>query len=348
MSNQAQEIQIMKTFWKNGPDGVWRIHDLKALTLRPRVGFEADFFQIDSEMELLTQRPLMNNSYGWMTSFGPTDYLLKQSVVPVVAWADGESSIRCIGTAFIISCTGYLITPCHVLLDPIEGKYAQVERTDNRIKFLGGIRFGVLIPISPATGQTGSLFFPFQDSRYWGQWKKSPLLHEEDRFEILTDIAICRIAMLPDGSGHQPLAISLNSPKKGERVIALGYAEMDDIPIVNRDGMPTVPESNPELHVSVGPVKDLFPDNHIKKHVPTPGPCFDFLAKVPGKMSGGPILGEASLLRGVVSRSFMGEKHAFGAMTGPAMDLQVGDNTTLRTLMKSGNEGIPLVSGSGL
>jgi hypothetical protein len=211
------------------------------------------------------------------------------------------------------------------------------------------MRFGVLIPVSPATGRTGNLFFPFQECRYWGHWEDNPLPFEEPAFKMFTDTAVCKITTLPDGSGHQPLTLSLNAFKKGERALAFGYAEMRDIPIEIRDGIPTVPDFDLDLYVSVGPVKDLFPENHVQKNVPTPGPCFDFLAKVPGKMSGGPILGaEGAVVRGVVSRSFSGAKHAYGAMIAPAMHLPLGDNLTFRSLMDSGNEGIPKAQGAGL
>jgi len=101
--------------------------------------------------------------------------------------------------------------------------------------------------------------------------------------------------------------------------------------------------------VSVGEVMSVFPENHLKRDVPTPGPCFDFDAKIPGKMSGGPIFGaQGAVVRGVVSRSFSGERHAFGAMLGPAMRLPLGENTTLKSLMESGSEGIAQVQSQGL
>jgi len=103
------------------------------------------------------------------------------------------------------------------------------------------------------------------------------------------------------------------------------------------------------LYVSVGEVMDVFPDNHQRKHVPTPGPCFDFRARVPGKMSGGPILGgDGAVVRGVISRSFSGERHAYGAMLGPIMRLPLSGDMTLKQMMNSGNEGIAQIQGQGL
>jgi hypothetical protein len=42
-------------------------------------------------------------------------------------------------------------------------------------------------------------------------------------------------------------------------------------------------------------------------------------------MSGAPIFGaQGAVIRGIVSRSFSNECHAFGAMLGPAMHLELG------------------------
>lgn len=336
-----QNLGVLKFLWTKHPNGEWLIHAMKGLILKPRAGCDPDFFTFESEMEMLTDRPLIGNRYGWLTSFGPTDFLVKQSIVPVVSWFEGDAFIRCIGTAFIVSSTGYLITACHVLLDPYEQKTAKYVKSDNTIRFADGMRFGVLIPVSPATRSTGHFFFQFKDCRYWGQWKESPMLHEEPRLEMLTDIAVCKISLLHDGSGHQTLGLSLNGFKRGEQAIAIGYAEMNHIPIEIRDGVPVVPEFQQDLFVSVGSVNELYPDNHLRKEVPTPGPCFDFRAKVPGGMSGGPIFGTGGgVVRGVVSRSFSGSKHAYGAMLGPAMHLPLAGDMTLHSMMDWGNEGI--------
>ena len=108
-----------------------------------------------------------------------------------------------------------------------------------------------------------------------------------------------------------------------------------------------------DLYVSVGEVMQVFSQNHFQKDVPTPGPCFDFKAKIPGKMSGAPIFGaQGAVIRGVVSRSFSKERHAFGAMLGPAMHLPLGHPSdkarTLRALLQAGSEGMAEIQGLGL
>jgi hypothetical protein len=110
--NSDQNVGVLKFLWAKDPNGDWLIHAMKGLTLKPRAGCEQDFFTFESTMEMLTDRPLIGNRYGWLTSFGPTDFLVKQSIVPVVSWFEVDAFIRCIGTAFIVSSTGYgLPTP---------------------------------------------------------------------------------------------------------------------------------------------------------------------------------------------------------------------------------------------
>jgi hypothetical protein len=69
-------------------------------------------------------------------------------------------------------------------------------------------------------------------------------------------------------------------------------------------------------------------------------------------MSGAPIFGaQGAIVRGVVSRSFSNDRHASGAMLGPAMELPLSGpyvSKTLRRIIEEGTDGIALVRGSGL
>jgi hypothetical protein len=241
------------------------------------------------------------------------------------------------------------MTACHVIVDPQESGYGQVTRSSNGKMLMQGLRMGVLIPFSPASGIPGFRFFQFEESWYWGEWKQSPLFNESDRLEILTDVAICKIAEMPQGAAHQPLSLSLNPFSQGEKAYAIGYANMTDVPLKIVNGRPTTTDFEPDLYVSVGDVMEVFPDNHVMKNVPTPGPCFDFQAKVPGKMSGCPIFGgQGAVVRGVVSRSFSEERHAYGAMLGPTLHVPLIGEKTLKEIMDSGNEGMARIHGVGL
>jgi hypothetical protein len=348
VSNKDEDspgTSILKTSWSRQADGRWGICGLKSIDLIPRAGFDNDYFSFEDEMELLTNNPPLNTS-DLLSSFGPTSYLLKQSILPVVSWVEGQGFIRCIGTAFLISCTGYVATACHVLRDPDDEGYGKVFRQGNRIAFDKKLKLGVLIPTSPASGMRGHIFFPFVESFYWGDWIESPLLHEKTQFSPLTDVAICKIPEMVEGGAHQPLSLSLNAFTKGEKAIAIGYAEMANVPMDVQTGATNI---ELELYVSVGRVMNNFPKNHFEKEVRTPGPCFDFDAKIPGKMSGSPIFGgDGTIVRGVVSGSWSGERHAYGAMLSPVMQLPLGNGSSIKEMMLSGNEGIARVQGMGL
>src|SRR5579871_1451606 len=345
-------INILKSLWSKLPSGLWGVTDLKSLKLEPKSGYDDDYFAFESVVELMTTTP-SRNVHAAFASFGTTHFLMQQSVLPVVAWNEGDTFIRCIGTASVVSCSGYLITAAHVLMDPFDSGYGATRR-GAQLCLDDALNFGVFIPISPAYGVRGIRFFPFEKFWLWGTWRESPLIGEKDRFEYLIDIAVCKIAEMPHGAAHQPFGLSLNPFVPGEAAYALGYAEMNDIPLGKRDdGSIKFGDFAMDIYVSIGEAMQVFPQNHLERNIPTPGPCFDFKAKIPGKMSGAPIFGaKGAVIRGVVSRSFSGERHAFGAMLGPAMHLSLqesqGDDKTLRTLMESGSEGIAQVRGSGL
>lgn len=348
-------ISILKTVWDRQDSGLWGISNMKGLTLESESPTEETFFVLGGNLQLMTDTPNCN-MLDAMSLIGTTDFLMQQSIVPVVAWHNGETAIRCIGTASIISCTGYLLTAAHVLMDPIENGYGAI-RQGNRVDHDPNLNFGVLIPFwTPGYGMSlrkAFRFFPFEKTWHWGRWKQSPLLHEKDTWEYLTDVAICKISEMPNGKAHQPLNMSLYPFTPGEDAYSLGYAEMADIPLDSATGGIADKNFRLKLHVSVGNVRTTFPQNHVEREVPTPGPCFDFDARIPGKMSGAPIFGaRGAVIRGVVSRSFSNEKHAFGSMLGPIMDLELEEpgiiGPSLSSLLKSGNEGMTRLVGSEL
>ena len=156
---QADDIGILKTIWRKKPDGAWEIHDLKGIDLKPREGCARDYFQIKNEMTLMTQRPghIMENLFA---TFGSSEFLVRQSIVPIVAWNDGDDEVRCIGTGFFISASGLLMTAAHVLRDPIDEKYSGATDLGNGSYRLNeSLRYGVLIPTNPAMRTAPSEIF---------------------------------------------------------------------------------------------------------------------------------------------------------------------------------------------
>jgi hypothetical protein len=118
---------------------------------------------------------------------------------------------------------------------------------------------------------------------------------------------------------------------------------MKNIPLDGKE------EYEPELVVSVGSVTHVYPDNITDKQSTTPGPCFDFDARIPGKMSGSPILvGSGILTKGVVSRSWQGENLASGGLIAPILGLKLVSGKSLLELIGGGTEGIAKFVGAGL
>lgn len=297
---------------------------------------------------MLTQTPPQHLS-DFFSAFGSTTFVLKQSIVPVVAISPTESRMRCIGTAFIVSASGYFVTASHVILDPQESGYGKVERREGKTDLVGGASMGVVIPVNRATGIIGFQLIPIEQAWYWGMWEQSPLVHEPNRLNRLTDVAIGKLPPREDGTAYQALNLSLLPFSVGEGAFAIGYAEMQDVPVERVDGGLRFERFDHELYVSFGKITAIYPNNHVTRDIPTPGPSFEFEARIPGKMSGAPIFGaEGAIIRGVVSRSFQDERHASGCMVGPIMELPLNRNVSLRDMMRARSEGIAVVQGRGL
>lgn len=276
--NTKTDVSILKSIWTLNADGKWVIHEMHGIDIKPRSGSPADFFKIEPDIALLSKRPgpLKQNLFA---SFGTTEFLLRQSIVPIVAWHDGDPKIRCIGTGFFISATGLLLTAAHVIRDPVEGKYAKSHKiAEGKAKFEDGFVFGVILPANPAL--KGNPFFrypkeieeskmfvcPFEWTTHWGKNEISPVFSRDDQFKLDVDIAVCKVRSHDIIGPFQPLNIGNHNLKIGDRAVAIGYAEMDDITIGNI--------VDPELLVSTGHVTSIFLNNSIEKNNSTPGPNF--------------------------------------------------------------------------
>ncbi|MBN8280082.1 MAG: trypsin-like peptidase domain-containing protein [Gammaproteobacteria bacterium] len=353
VKNQADDVAILKSIWAKNAAGTWAIHDLQGIDLKPREGFAKNLFKIRDEMVLLTNRPgpIFQNLFA---SFGMTEFLVRQSIVPVVAWNEGDEEIRCIGTGFFISATGYLLTAAHVLRDPIDENYSSVTPIDSKRRQLSNtLNFGVLLPVNPAMRNAPFdvpevlrdakfVMCPFEWTCHWGREVESPMLNKKPEFQLDLDIAVCKVREQPQIGPYQPLNIGRHNLALGNRAVAIGYGEMKNISLSSCD-------YEPELLVSVGSVTQIHGDNISERRNPTPGPNFEFNARIPGKMSGAPILvGEGVLTKGLVSRSWQNEEHATGCLISAIMALPLMDGKSLQDLQKAGSEGMPLVVGPGL
>ena len=354
VKNPTDQIGILKSIWIQDGAGKWVVHGMQGLDLKPREGYTNRYFKIEDELKLLTDRPgpLMSNLFA---SFGTTEFLVRQSIVPIVAWNEGDSQIKCIGTGFFISATGLLMTAAHVVRDPVDEKYADVTRIDkNSSRLSDALNFGIMLPTNPAmrnapfanipinVREARYFICPFEWTQHWGKDIESPLLGREPEFKLDLDIAICKVRQFPLVGPYQPLNIGLHNLNIGDRAVAIGYAEMKDIKIGT--------DEQPELVVSVGSVTAIYPYNIADdKQNSTPGPNFEFSAKIPGRMSGSPILvGSGIITKGVVSRSWEGEEFASGCLIAAAMNLPLLDGKTLIKLQNEGSEGMAAVKGANL
>jgi hypothetical protein len=70
------EIAILKSIWRKDEKGAWTVHDSQALTLRPRAGFDARYFKVKNDVNLLTSHPgkIFENVFA---TFGTTEFLKK-------------------------------------------------------------------------------------------------------------------------------------------------------------------------------------------------------------------------------------------------------------------------------
>ncbi|NCO04174.1 MAG: hypothetical protein GW903_08290 [Alphaproteobacteria bacterium] len=353
-TTEEENIGILKTIWKKGENGSWSGHDLQGIDLKPREGFEKDYFKIESEMTLMTQSPgpIMDNLFA---TFGMTEFLVRQSIVPIVAWNDGDKEMRCIGTGFFISASGLLLTAAHVIRDPVDENYTNLTQVGEKSQRLGNdLRYGILLPANPA--MKGAPFLkpspmhdakwfmcPFEWALHWGKDHESPLPSQKPEFKLDIDIAVCKVSEHDFIGPYQPLNIGLHNLKLDDKAVAIGYPEMRNIRLNGDD-------YQPELTVSVGSVTAIYHDNITEKQNSTDGPNFEFNAKIPGKMSGSPILvGGGIITKGVVSRSLGSEaNHATGCLISSMMELPLMKGKRLLNLMDDGTEGIAKFVGSGL
>ena len=345
-------MKIMKLFWQQRQDGAYAIVEMKGLDLLGPERSGQEFFAIRDDI-VITQTPPIG---------GTIRSILGESIVPVVAVANGEQSVRCIGTAFFVSCSGLLITAAHVITDPIDRRYGNVREGDDQVIQTQGLAFGVLVPNNPLLQAPGFAFYPFEWSMLMAQPRDVPFSFKGVDVKITYDIAICKVPARTDTNyPHQPLTLVQSGligvgVRVGSDAHALGYAGMSDFEInVNAARRIVIAPPQFNLHGSVGKIIEFFPDNLTKRDVSTPGPCFSFGARIPGGMSGGPIFDkEGAYVHGVVSKGWENEdgpeNFGFGSMLRPSMGIPIArmGGKSLDETQKGQTEGIAILRGAGM
>jgi hypothetical protein len=341
-------LKILRPIFGRTTDGVWAIESLAAIPLEAEDRQDADFYPVRED--LFTVQP---NYIGTIRS------TMGQSIVPVVAIFPGEDLIRCLGSGFFVSCTGLLITAAHVITDPIERSYGDVRKIDDQNWYMGDLNLGVMIGTNPIFQPKGYLFRPIEWAGFLGARTEHPLPIRGADLRLTSDTAICKVAMMSDGTPYQPLSIIQPGIRGvglavGKTATAIGYAGMQDVELLPEKNRVRPGEFRFNLHVSKGEVLERFPDNGVNRQVSTPGACFSASLKLPGGMSGSPIFDDERIyVHGVVSRGLEDENGptdlGYGSMlaTSLALPIKPLEGKSLLDLMKAGGHGIPRINISG-
>jgi hypothetical protein len=332
-------LKILKLIWAHGQSG-WHIRSGKSVELAPRGGLESDFYAIKDD--IVISQP---------NFFGPTSYVMGQSIVPIVAIVDGEDTIRCLGTAFFISCTGILITAAHVITDPIDRKYGDVSTLDDLTWHTRKMNFGVMLPLNPILYEPGFLFLDVEWAMFLAERRENPLPISGVDLKLTSDIAICKVRQLSPTTPHQALSIKQRGIRGvgidvGKTATAIGYAGMNEIIPLKSAAGSKGDDLRFDLHISKGKIIERFPDNMQTRSVAAPGPCFSTSSNYPGGMSGSPIFDDEMIyVHGVVSRGGL-QDLSYGCLLEPSMHLPIkrlGDKS-IEELRAVGGEGIPRIS----
>lgn len=188
-------MKVMKVFWQQRKDGAYAIVEMKGLDLLGPSRAGQDFFDVEDNIVVTHTPPIA----------GTVRSVLGESIVPVVAVVGGEEMVRCIGTAFFISCTGLLVTAAHVITDPIERKYGNVQEIAGQAIETKGMNFGVLVRNNPLFQIPGYAFYPFEWSMLIAEERAVPFSH---RGSICGSITTSRFVRC----GHGPAPTIHTSP----------------------------------------------------------------------------------------------------------------------------------------
>ncbi len=335
-------MEILKLFFGQRADKIWQIQSVKSVPIKPLAGADSDFYTIENDI-FVGDPPFL----------GTLHSILGQSIVPIVAQVPGEPVLRCLGTGFFISCSGLLITAAHVISDPIERAYDGVTEIAEGNWHLGGVKLGVMLPLNPFSGARGFIFRDILWGSFLGQKAASPMPIRGLDLKLTSDTAICQVAAIAEGIPHQPLTIVQPGIRGvglgvGKMATAIGYVGMQDISLTAEGGNVVSGDFKFNLHVSRGSILEQFPENAVKKEVPTPGPCFSASIKLPGGMSGSPIFDDERIyVHGVVSKGWEDESgptnFGYGSMLAPSLGLPIRplNDQSLIDLFKLDDHGIP-------
>ena len=350
MTEQEEPLlQLLKLHFSGQKDGVWTGDAIFPLTLRSSGGNDRSFFRIKNDP--VVQQPAL---------LGTTSYFLGQSIVPLVTQVPGEPVLKCLGTAFFISCSGLLVTAAHLIADLIQRQRGRFRELDDRSWHLGALKLGVMVPLNPFLQGAGYIFRDIEWAAFLGERAERPIPIAGVRLNLNSDAAICKVSPIAEGVPHQPLTIIQKGLvgaglTVGKKAMAIGYGEMRSVDLVQQSEGVIAGDFPFHLHASAGVILERFPNNLTERQALTPGPCFSAELRLPAGMSGSPIFDhEGIYVHGVVSTGWEDAsgptKLGYGSMLAPSLGVPIRplDNRTLLQLFDSEDHGIPKLSGPGL
>lgn len=342
-------MEVLKaTFAPREPGGKWQIIALSALQVNPLAAQEFGLSRVKDGMHLAGK-----------ASFGPISYFLGQSIVPIVAMSNDLAWMKCIGTGFFVSCTGFLVTAAHVIADPIEGDYAKSREVHSATWQSDVVTLGVMVPINPIMGAKGYIFRHLEWATFLADKAESPLPFRGSCLKLNADIAICKVQQPDTRTPYQPLTLVQKGIRGlgaavGKNAAAVGYSEMDEHIELKVDGKQVICDLPFQLSISTGVVLEQFADNAISRASPSPGPCFSASFPIPPGMSGSPIFDhEGIYVHGVASMGLSDSggptDHGYGSMLAHAIQLPIAplEGNSLADIMKARKDGMVVMQGPG-
>lgn len=228
--------------------------------------------------------------------FSIQDQRLLSCVLPLFSFLRDrdDDQLRGHGTAFRFDLWSRCLTAFHVIDDLFEFNATTNQpelKSDVRLIALewSGLVYGtVRIPQSS--------WRPMADCGAVASLESLPF--QTTRLRNLTELAVLRIrpsSPTSTGTSFLPLDLGHWKPRIGERVLALGFADLDvsEVRVVSQS-----------LYGSMGEIIDIERADASRGR---PWPMIRVSANWPGGMSGGPIFNEAGNVIGIVSSGIVGD-----------------------------------------
>lgn len=239
---------------------------------------------------------------------------IQQVVMPIVTKVFNE--VRQVGTGFIISPDGLMMTAGHVLIDA-ERKAARVWDKENK-QFINYYELYALHITNEVTsaGEGGENTF------LGGLWPIDKCWAQDQ-----IDIGLCQLRQARKNGEivvHKPLRLSPATPKIGQPVTAFGYHKTEAL--FAEEGDIFRMTYSHDTAFSRGEVTNVYNQGYASGRLPFP--VFETNARFDGGMSGGPIMNTQGDVCGVVCYSSIPDHDrqdylTYGASIWPACGLKI-------------------------